>query len=120
MEPNGYFEDYRRAYVSYYDEHKTKYDQYNKEADAAAEAYAAQILDSEPIEKIRKDWFIDYGCMNMWDVETNFKYRVAIKLHCYDAKLHPELHNTHQTDTLRGWHETNCSCGYRFTCDSGD
>lgn len=84
----------------------------------AAEATADAI--GEITDEVRLKWFVDYGTCNGWNEETRNKFRIANILHDKDKLAHPELHKESKIDTMRGWHETKCSCGFRHSCDSSD
>lgn len=79
------------------------------------------IMDAEITPELRKEWFIDYGTMNLWDEETQAKYFIADALHERDKKEHPELHQVlPQKAHCNCWEENNCSCGFCWACDSSD
>lgn len=120
---NGFEIDFKSAYDSYYNAEpggRTSYEEAQRGMTDAAEACAAAILDSEPIEEIRKSRFVDYGTMNGWGWKTCFDFRVAKILHDHDAKTNPSLHDVKTIDTVYGWHETKCACGFGWSCDSSD
>lgn len=115
----GFKDDFKDAYEKYY-ARKISYTAYGQISNEAAEAYAVEVLDSSSPEDIQKKWFIDYGLVNSWNWETVFDFKVATILHEYFAKLCPHSHVAHTCDTHYGWHESSCSCGLKWCCDSGD
>lgn len=120
---NGYAADFKKAYDAYYNPKNGKripYVEFRKICDDAVEAYATAILDSTPEEEIRKTWFKDYGTMNGWNWEAHFNYEVAYMLHQCDQDRNPQFHKMHNVNTIRGWHESKCKCGFGWSCDSSD
>lgn len=120
---NNFQRDFKEAYDAYYNaapKSRIPYAEYAQKADDATIAFATEILDSTPREEIQKTWFKNYGTMNGWGWEQNFNYRVANLLHTWDSDRNPQLHRKHVVDTIRGWHETTCSCGFGWSCDSSD
>lgn len=81
---------------------------------------AAADAEGEITDAVRQKWFYNYGTCNDWDNEKRRLFRIASILHDRDMKAHPELHEVRKVDTVRGWHETSCTCGYRHSCDSSD
>lgn len=120
---NNFQRDFKNAYDAYYnatDGSRISYAEYDRRTDEAAIAYATEVLDSTPREEIQKKWFKNYGTMNGWGWEQHFDYRVAYLLHEWDNDRNPQFHHKRVVDTGRGWHETTCSCGFGWSCDSDD
>lgn len=93
----------------------------NAEREARRKAdNAAADAEGEITDAVRQKWFRNYGTCNGWSDETARLFRIASILHDRDMKANPERHSIHRVDTIRGWHETSCTCGYRHSCDSSD
>lgn len=71
-------------------------------------------------DDIRKEYFVDYGTMNLWNKETYNKYHLAKILHNRDMKENPVLHNETEKELWTSFFETNCTCGFHYQVDSGD
>lgn len=120
---NNFQRDFKTAYDEYYNAKpnaRIPYVEFAKRTEDAALAYAIEILDSTPREEICKTWFKEYGTKNGWTWEQNFNFRVASILHQWDVDRNPQFHKMHNVDTMRGWHESKCKCGFGWSCDSGD
>lgn len=113
--PDGMPEDKAKAIASLLNiDPKAEREAMIKADNAAADA------EGEITEAVRQKWFRNYGTCNDWDNERARLFRIASILHDRDMKAHPELHKVHRVDTIRGWHETSCTCGYKHSCDSSD
>ena len=103
-----------------YDDRKLDYTKYDKIRKRLMNAIVKGLLKEKSLDELADEWFIDYGTMNGWGWKTSFKYNVACALHEIHKKKHPDEHVPDRVDTVRGWHEDNCSCGLRSSCDSSD
>ena len=103
-----------------YDDRTLDYDKYDKIRKRLMNATVKGLLREKSLDKLADEWFINYGTMNGWGWKTSFKYNVACALHEIHKKKHPDEHVPDRVDTVRGWHEDNCSCGLRSSCDSSD
>lgn len=113
--PDGMPEDKATAIVNFL----------NTDHEAMRKARIKEIEDianaeGEITDAVRQKWFRNYGTCNGWGEEQSKLFRIASVLHDRDMKAHPELHSIRNVDTVRGWHETTCSCGYGHSCDSSD
>ena len=120
---NNFQRDFKNAYDEYYNAKpnaRIPYAEFANRAEEATLAYATEILDSESREDIQKAWFKNYGTMNGWNWEQSFNFRVANILHQWDMDRNPQFHDVDEINTMRGWHETKCKCGFEWSCDSSD
>ena len=103
-----------------YDDRKLDYNKYDKIRKRLMDAVVKGLLKEKSLDDLADEWFINYGTMNGWGWKTSFKYNVACALHEIHKKKHPDEHVPDRVDTVRGWHEDNCSCGLCSSCDSSD
>ena len=103
-----------------YDDRKLDYTKYDKIRKRLMDAIVKGLLKEKSLDELADEWFINYGTMNGWGWKTSFKYNVACALHEIHKKKHPDEHVPDRVDTVRGWHEDNCSCGLCSSCDSSD
>jgi hypothetical protein len=103
-----------------YDDRKLDYTKYDKIRNKLMNAVVKGLLKEKSLDELADEWFINYGTMNGWGWKTSFKYNVACALHEIHKKKHPDEHVPDRVDTVRGWHEDNCSCGLCSSCDSSD
>lgn len=83
-----------------------------------AELYT--LVKSEAEEDLNKRFFKNFGCINFRSEEFFHELFLARAYHAHHAKLHPELHDLHETTPYSCYHVTKCKCGFREECDSGD
>ena len=103
-----------------YDDRKLDYNKYDKIKKRLMNATVKGLLKEKSLDELADEWFINYGTMNGWGWKTSFKYNVACALHEIHKKKHPDEHVPDRVDTVRGWHEDNCSCGLCSSSDSSD
>ena len=103
-----------------YDDHKVNYNKYSVIRDKVIDGVVNYLLKHNSLEDLAEKWFIDYGTANGWGWKTSFKYSIASKLHEIHKKKYPDEHEQDRVDTVRGWHEDNCSCGFCSSSDSSD
>ena len=103
-----------------YDERKLNYNKYDVLRKKVIDGVVNDLLKHNSLDDLAEKWFIDYGTANGWGWKTSFKYSIAYALHEIDKKKHPDEHVSDRVDTIRGWHEDKCSCGFGSSSDSSD
>ena len=103
-----------------YDERKLNYNKYGGLRKKVIDGVVNDLLKHNSLDDLAEKWFIDYGTANGWGWKTSFKYSIAYALHEIDKKKHPDEHVSDEVNTIRGWHEDKCSCGFGSSSDSSD
>ena len=67
-------------------------------------------------ERVCRNW----GYENGHDARTSVQFKDACRVHDALVERHPAKHRMSETDTIRGDHHRDCSCGFRFAWDTSD